>query len=371
MRKLGLGLALAIGVASLNILNVHGQQTAGPTPLPMPRFHHVHVNVVDPTKNLDWYAQYWPTGKKTTWAGLPAFSDEQGFYLLYNKVATQPPGGFDRKAQGSVPQSAFWTFGQSFKGLDTKALRDRISKLSNQKDWEMVTLYGGPDGSLTAKHAADLPMGDQLLTAAQMRARAEREKTSPPAGRPAQQLDFGYFVDPAGILVEFTAGQQDNLWAHSHFWHEQPLCAANWYVENLGFELGAVRNPTTGQMVPRTKYEPCDVPIGDVSYPTYMRAGQLRIPAATYRLVGGGFSTYTRQCRNGRCGPGNDKPLAKSKGQVVDHIALSYPNLDQVIAHLRTKGVKILEGPYKLGDTRAIMIEDLDGLGVEILEARN
>jgi catechol 2,3-dioxygenase-like lactoylglutathione lyase family enzyme len=338
----------------------------------MPRFHHVHINAVDPNKNLDWYAQYWPQGKKTTWAGFPAFSDEKGFYLLYNKVGSQPAGAFDRKAQGSVPQSAFWTFGQSFKGPDTKALRERIAQLPNQKDWQMVTLYGGPDGTMTATHAAALPMGDQLLTFAAMRERAEREKTTPPAGPPSQQLDFGYYVDPAGVLVEFTAGQQDTLWAHSHFWHEQPLCAANWYVENLGFEFSPQRDPATREMKPRTtKYEPCDVPIGDVSYPTYMAKGQLRIPVSTYQLVGGGFSTYTRQCRNGRCGPGNDKPLVKSKGQVVDHIALSYPNLDQVIAHLRDKGVKILEGPHKLGDTRAIMIEDLDGLSIELLEARN
>jgi hypothetical protein len=112
------------------------------------------------------------------------------------------------------------------------------------------------------------------------------------------------------------------------------------------------------------------VPIGDVSYPTYMAPGQLRIPVATYQLEGGIFSTYTRQCRNGRCGPGNDKPLVKSKGQVADHIALSYPSLDQVIAHLRSRNVKIVEGPYKLADTRAIMIEDPDGLSIEILEAK-
>ncbi len=56
---------------------------------------------------------------------------------------------------------------------------------------------------------------------------------------------------------------------------------------------------------------------------------------------------------------------------MADHIALSYPNLDQVMAHLRSRNVKIQEGPYKLGDTRAIMIEDPDGLSIEILEMKN
>jgi catechol 2,3-dioxygenase-like lactoylglutathione lyase family enzyme len=55
---------------------------------------------------------------------------------------------------------------------------------------------------------------------------------------------------------------------------------------------------------------------------------------------------------------------------VVDHIALSYPNLDPVIAHLKSKGVRILEGPYPFGSARAILIEDLDGLAIEIVEER-
>lgn len=71
-----------------------------------------------------------------------------------------------------------------------------------------------------------------------------------------------------------------------------------------------------------------------------------------------------------RCGPGNDQPLSKSKGQVVDHIGLSYPDLDAVIAHLKATGVPILQGPCKLADTRAVMIEDLDGLGLELVEVK-
>src|SRR5262245_29483513 len=113
MRTAKIGITIAMLAASLKIFDGQAQQAAGP--IPMPRFHHIHVNAVDPNKNLEWYAQYWPQGKKTMWAGFPAFSDERGFYLLYTKVDRQPPGAFDRKAQMSTPQSAFWTFGQSFK----------------------------------------------------------------------------------------------------------------------------------------------------------------------------------------------------------------------------------------------------------------
>ena len=38
------------------------------------------------------------------------------------------------------------------------------------------------------------------------------------------------------------------------------------------------------------------------------------------------------------------------------------------MAHLKATGVPIVRGPYKFGDTRAILIEDLDGLGLELIE---
>ena len=46
-----------------------------------------------------------------------------------------------------------------------------------------------------------------------------------------------------------------------------------------------------------------------------------------------------------------------------------YPELDDVIAHLESKMVPILEGPYTLDDTRAILIEDPNGLAYELIEA--
>ena len=52
----------------------------------------------------------------------------------------------------------------------------------------------------------------------------------------------------------------------------------------------------------------------------------------------------------------------------MDHIGLAYPDLDVVIAHLATQGVPIVEGPYPFGETRAILIEDLDGLALELIE---
>ena len=80
-------------IVGFSLRRAQGQ--ASSTPLPQPTFHHIHLNSVDPDKSLAWYAQYWPKGKKTTFAGFPAFADDQGFYLLYSKASKQAPGAFE------------------------------------------------------------------------------------------------------------------------------------------------------------------------------------------------------------------------------------------------------------------------------------
>ena len=49
---------------------------------------------------------------------------------------------------------------------------------------------------------------------------------------------------------------------------------------------------------------------------------------------------------------------------------MSVGNLDAWIAKLRGEGVKFLEQPYKLGDTRAVMIEGPSREALELVEVR-
>lgn len=39
-----------------------------------------------------------------------------------------------------------------------------------------------------------------------------------------------------------------------------------------------------------------------------------------------------------------------------------------MISHLEASGIPIVAGPYPFGDGRAIMVADLDGLGLELIE---
>jgi catechol 2,3-dioxygenase-like lactoylglutathione lyase family enzyme len=364
---------LMLAVATASSLSISRGLAQAPssrraqTPLPPPALHHIHLNSINPERSLEWYSQYWPTGQKTSYAGFPAFSDERGFYVLYTKVADQAPGAFDRTAQRTVPQSAFWTFGSTFQ--DIRALRARISRL-DPNQFELVTLYGGSEGEQTATDSRDLPADGQLMTRSEIRKQTEQSSSPvPPRGG-----GFGYLVDPDGVLVEILPGRTDDFKSHTHLFSERPLCAANWHVEHLGARAGEPSiTPSrflTGSSLVEGKWTPCDLPVGEPTYPTYMKQGQLRIPAGTATIANLEWLWYPRQCQAGRCGPGNDRPLVRSRGQVVDHLGLAYPDLDKVIAHLKAAGIPIVQGPYKFGDTRAVLVEDPDGMSFELIEVK-
>ena len=54
-----------------------------------------------------------------------------------------------------------------------------------------------------------------------------------------------------------------------------------------------------------------------------------------------------------------------------DHIALSVADLDAWVAKLRGEGVTFLaEQPYRLGETRAVMIEGPSNEALELVEVR-
>ena len=80
------------------------------------------------------------------------------------------------------------------------------------------------------------------------------------------------------------------------------------------------------------------------------------------------MSWYPRQCVGERCG--RDQKLVPSRGQVLDHVAFAVDDFDALYAKLRRDGVKVLETPHPFGETRAFMIEDPDGLAIELVAVR-
>ena len=153
-----------------------------------------------------------------------------------------------------------------------------------------------------------------------------------------------------------------------HFFHEKPLCAANWYVDHLGMSLPPVRD-SSGKELARAAWNPCDVPYGEAGWPSLEPIGTIRQPSGSVRFGNGTMSWYPRQCTGTRCG--GDRKLVPSRGQVLDHVAFSVENFDALYAKLRREGVKVLEPPHPFGDARAFMIEDPDGLAIELVEVKS
>jgi catechol 2,3-dioxygenase-like lactoylglutathione lyase family enzyme len=133
------------------------------------------------------------------------------------------------------------------------------------------------------------------------------------------------------------------------------LCALLWYQKHLNAPLFRPR-PDGAPLTEST----CVVPRGpDRTFPALDREGMLRTPSSGVIFGDVAFPWYMRQ---------GDAPLAPSRGQLYDHIGLSVPDLDAWVAKLRGEGVRVLEEPYRLGDTRAVMIEGPSREALELVE---
>ena len=97
----------------------------------------------------------------------------------------------------------------------------------------------------------------------------------------------------------------------------------------------------------------------DRTWPALEREGTFRTPRAAVEFDDVMLTWYMRQ---------GEAPLVPTRGQLYDHIALSVTDLDAWVAKLGSEGVTFLEQPYKLGDTRAVMIEGPSREALELVE---
>jgi catechol 2,3-dioxygenase-like lactoylglutathione lyase family enzyme len=253
-------------------------------------FHHVHLNSIDPSKAIDFYTRTFDVTKKTRHAGFDGVQSEN-IYLLFNKAPSPPPAS---------PDSAIWHFGWGSTAMEA--------------DYQKHLANG------VAFHTPITRLGSGLL--------------------------FAYMKAPDGALVEINTSNT-RAFIHVHLYSDAPLCAAEWYVKNLG---ATSRSQRAG---------PCEVPFAAPSEPL----GVIRSPTATVRFGGISLIIYPRQR------PG---PLVSPHGHVVDHIALGVPDLAGALDRLRKSGVKVLEEARPFGDskTRAAMIEGPDAIAIELIEMK-
>jgi len=73
----------------------------GAQTLPVPVFHHLHLNSVDPNAAIEFYTRQFPSTERATYAGEPALRSGP-VWVLFTKVKAAPP---------TQPQTAIWHFG--------------------------------------------------------------------------------------------------------------------------------------------------------------------------------------------------------------------------------------------------------------------
>jgi catechol 2,3-dioxygenase-like lactoylglutathione lyase family enzyme len=302
-----------------------------------PGFHHLHLNSVDPEAAIEFYTRQFATTTRTRWGGLPALASPNDVLVLFTKVAVPPP---------TSPQTAIWHFGWHV--TDSRASLERYRR---RDDVRLLPLYTGDDGGAVLVSSDTWPgRGGVLgLTKTQI---AEAKATGV---QPTRVGGFAYMQGPDDALVEYAGNHGAERFNHVHFFHEAPYCAQLWYQKHLDAPVYAGRTSPTA-LTEAT----CQVPRGpDRTFPALEPDGMFRAPSAAVQFGDVAFLAYMRQ---------GDRPLVGTRGHLYDHIGLSVTDLDGWVTRLRREGVTFLAEPYKLGDTRAVMIEGPSREALELVE---
>ena len=326
-------------LACLAVAFWHADAHAQDGPLPPPKFHHLQLNSVDPEAAIAFYVKQFPSTAKTTWEGMPALASPNNVLIVFSKAAPAPD------ADPNV--TAYWHFGWSV--TDSRKSLDmfRAQQL-------LVPFYTDDQGDFVgiSSDTYPYPPGVPGRTRAQIdEARAQNLQPTHVAGN-------GYIAGPDRAIIEFTGNAPAMRFDHVHMWQDDPVCAPLWYQKHLN---ATPRRQRADANPPPTEAD-CKHPRGsEPSWPSLIRQGTYRSPTGGVSFGDVAMNWYPNQ---------GDKPLAASRGHLMDHVGLSVSDLDAWAAKLRREGVTFLRQPYKIGDTRAVMIEGPSHEAIELVEVK-
>ena len=305
--------------------------------LATPAFHHLHLNSSDPDAAIAFYTRQFPSTSKGTWAGFPALFSPNNVLILFNKVNTQP---------AMSPPSAIWHF-----GWHVTDVRANINAYQARPEVNLLPLYTTDEGGFVLINSDTWPAPKDSapgLTKAQIE-EARANGVQPPGGG-----GFAYMQGPDGALVEYVGNHSAERFDHVHLWQEDVHGALRWYQTHLNAPARA------GSVISAADLPEAHMRHGpDRSWPALNPEGMFRDPRAGVIFGDVVLTWYANQ---------RDAPLVPSRGQLQDHIALGVADLDAWVGKLNHEGVKFLEQPYRLGDTRAVMIEGPSREALELVE---
>src|SRR3954447_3264755 len=334
--------ALAAAFAWTGAAAPRAQSGAASGTLPAPNFHHLHLNSMNPEKAIDWYVKAFPVTSKTTWAGMPALKSPTSVLLVFTKV-DQPPA--------TQPQTAVWHF-----GWHVLKERDTMARLRDQGVTLLPLYTGDPDRPTVNINSDTYPGTGGLLGLTRAQLDEAKKNGVKPAGGPG----FAYIRGPDDALIEVQGDMPAERFNHVHMYHEDPFCSQIWYQKHLN--VAPPQGRRGGAPAEARTEANCKVPIGaDKTFPALDVDGMYRAPQIPLVFGDVSMGGYTRQA---------DASLVSTRGHLADHVGLSVADLDAWVAKLRGENVRILEPVYKLGDTRAVMIEGPSREALELIEIK-
>jgi catechol 2,3-dioxygenase-like lactoylglutathione lyase family enzyme len=328
-----------VSAAFAATLIVFGGQPAAvaQSALPAPRFHHLHLNAVDPDAAIAFYTRQFPSTAQAAWGGIAALKSPNDVMVLFSKVAATAP---------ILPQTAIWHF-----GWHVVDVRKNLANYKMRPEVLLQPLFTSDEGGSVLVSSDTWPGTGGVLGLTRSQIATARTEGVKPAGG----AGFAYMAGPDNALIEYQGNFPAERFNHVHMFQEDPFCAQIWYVEHLA----AAAVPSRSGEAPRTR-ENCKVARGtDRTWPALEPQGAFRTPAAAVTFGDVALTWYMRQ---------GDKPLVSTRGHLYDHVALSVADLDAWIARLRGEGVTFLEGPYRLDGSRAVMIEGPSREAIELVE---
>jgi hypothetical protein len=303
--------------------------------LETPGFHHLHVKSVDPGAAIDFYVRFFPRSTKTAWGGFPALAAPNDVLVLFDTVKTPAP---------TSPQTALWHFGWHV--TDT---HQALASYQRHRDARLLPLYKEDTGGEVWVSSDSWPSTNPTpgLTKAQI-AEAKAKNV-----QPTRKGGFGYMTGPDDALVEYAGNYEAERFNHVHMFHDDPHCAQLWYQTHLNAPARRAGGETFTE-------DTCKVPRGpERSWPALEQQGMFRSPVGGVVFGDVAFPWYMRQ---------DETPMVSSRGHLYDHVALSVRDLDAWERKLRDERVTFLEAPYRLGATRAFMIEGPSKEAIELVE---
>jgi hypothetical protein len=240
------------------------------------------------------------------------------------------------------PQTSVWHFG--WNTPDSRKYNEDF----HAKGLKIAQMWDAADGKLvdmSSDTLPGLPTQEQIL---EMRAKGVQ---------PTRKGGFGYLRGPDGAMIENAQSGQVERFNHIHMYHENPLCAIQWYVTHLG----ATDARGSGDKPIATITGNCKQPYSPPTWPSFAKfPGFVREPSGS--VLFDDINILIRPWPGGG--------LVSPRGHIVDHWALSVADLTSTVGRLKSEGIKFLEEIHPWGNTRAAMIEGPDRVAIEIVEVK-